>query len=412
MGVRMNSILKRVTKAIDAIRSGQMIIIVDDDDREAEGDFVMAANCMDSAAVNFMISHGRGLLCAAMEHTVANRLQLKVQAGAVHDTAFTESVDAIEHTTTGISCADRAIGLQLLANEHAQPHQFARPGHLFPLVAKPHGVLERRGHTEAAVDLCKLAGVPPVAAICEILNSDGTMARTPDLKLLAAQHAMVLLSVEDIVHFRRYHDSKISPGKSALIPTAFGEFHLRCMSDEEHPPLLLSFGDLETTAKPTDPSQLPPLVRIHSECATGDLFGSLRCDCGEQLKLSMKLIAEAGSGVIIYLRQEGRGIGLPAKLQAYALQEAGLDSFDANIELGFKPDEREYTLAARILELYGLTKIRLLTNNPDKLQSLSAQGIQVSECIPLLIDAHQYNEHYLRTKRERFGHKIPERTFS
>ena len=416
-----------IEQAIRALQAGKMVIVADDDDREAEGDFIMAASLIQDQDVNLMASRGRGLICCALSPEIAGHLDLQVQGGALHQTAFTDSVDYCHGTTTGISCADRALGLRALADPVSRPADFARPGHLFPLVARPKGVLERRGHTEAAVDLCLLAGLPAAGVICEIMNPDGTMARRPQLQSLAQELDMVFLTVEELANYRRQLTDQIpcasaTPpaatvppglriGVQARLPTPWGEFTITTLRHEPEAaglvaqaPIVLSIG----LDRPVPADAPLPLVRIHSACVTGELFGSLRCDCGPQLDRALELIGQAGRGALVYLHQEGRGIGLEAKLTSYGLQDQGLDTFDANLALGFPADGRDYRQAAQALQLFGLHDIRLLTNNPDKVDGLRQAGIRVSERLALSIPANPHNQDYLETKRSRFGHHLAE----
>lgn len=393
----------RIELAIEALRQGRMVIVADDDDRECEGDFIMSAALIRPEDVNLMALKGRGLICCAIDETIAARLDLRVQTGALHATAFTESVDLLEGVTTGISCADRALGLQRLADPQALPGDFARPGHLFPLVANPDGVLGRRGHTEAAVDLCRFAGLPPAGVVCEIMNPDGTMARGAQLTALAAELDMPFLTVEDLAQWRKSREVPLAVLSQAELPTPWGTFTLHSLgkpgTDPDQPVLLLTHG-LENTAE----AEAPVLVRVHSECATGDLFGSLRCDCGPQLHRALEKIAAEGRGALVYLRQEGRGIGLTEKLKAYALQDQGLDTFAANRALGHKDDHRDYWEAAQALKLVGVNRIRLLTGNPHKKNGLENYGITVEAVEALTVPANPHNEKYLKIKGDHYAH--------
>lgn len=419
----MKDIEFRVQQALTALAAGGMVIVADDDDREAEGDFIMAAAMIQANDVNLMAGKGRGLICVALDQNLAQSLDLQAQSGALHATAFTQSIDYLHGTTTGISCADRALGLRKLVEPATKAADYARPGHLFPLVAQTGGVLQRRGHTEAAVDLCRLAGLPPAGVICEIMNPDGSMARTPQLVSLAAELGMPFLTVDDLATWRRVHDSGLRVGVGARIPTRWGEFTLHALSEDrggeiqsitgaakQAGPMLLCYGfdALDTVSwgngQRLDLDNL--LVRVHSECATGDLFGSLRCDCGEQLNAAMQCIAQAGKGALIYLRQEGRGIGLAAKLQAYCLQDQGLDTVDANQALGLPIDARQYDQAAAILTLMGCRSVQLLSNNPQKASALENCGIRVSVRQSLIVEANPHNRDYLETKRQRCGHDL------
>ncbi|MGO9309852.1 MAG: 3,4-dihydroxy-2-butanone-4-phosphate synthase [Spirochaetia bacterium] len=403
-----------VPRAIEELRRGRMIVVTDDADREAEGDLMVAAVGATDGDVNLMAREARGLLCCAIDAPTAERLELRVQLDEkrkpLHGTAFTESVDWIHGTTTGISASDRAAALRGLADEKSRPEDFARPGHIFPIVARAGGVLERGGHTEAAVDLCRLAGLPPACAICEIMSDDGTMARGKDLEAIAQRLGLPIISVADIVRFRRLREPLVTPAAHAALPTRWGSFTIHSFlspyGSSEEGPLLLSRGAAFETLPQEEKESAPLLVRVHSECRTGDLFGSLRCDCGEQLAESMRLIGAEREGAVIYLRQEGRGIGLDAKLRAYVLQDQGLDTVEANLRLGFPADMREYWEAAQILRLMGRRRVKLLTNNPDKVAGLSEFGIDVTERISLHGVGNPHNRRYIQTKRDRLGHAI------
>ena len=385
----------KIKAAIEHLKKGKLIIVVDDDTREAEGDLVGIANLVTPEAVNFMTRFARGLICTPMSVTSANRLRLSemVQNNSDHyGTAFTNSVDYIGNST-GISAFDRAQTILNLSKVDSVNEDFNQPGHMFPLIAKKGGVMERRGHTEAAVDLAKLTNESEVAYICEILNVDGTMARRQQLDSLARHWKMPIISVEELViYFLNQNKIKVN------LPTKYGDFELTLFEDEaskEH--LMLSKGDLSNFSEPL-------LVRLHSECLTGDIFGSHRCDCGEQLAKSMKMIEENGTGAILYLRQEGRGIGLKNKLKAYQLQENGKDTLEANTALGFKPDEREYGFAADILKSFNICEVKLMTNNPDKVKQLEENGIKVYERISIEVESRTENKSYLKTKKEKFNH--------
>ncbi len=407
-----------VERAAEELRRGGMIIVTDDADREGEGDLMAAAISVTADQVNLMASEARGLICCAIDAACAARLELSVQVDgkrqALHGTAFTQSVDWVHGTTTGISAADRAATLRGLADAATRPEDLARPGHIFPIVARAGGVLERGGHTEAAVDLCRLAGLPPACAICEIMNDDGSMARGEELEEIARRLGLPIVSVANIVRFRRTNETLVSPGSRAALPTRWGSFVLHHFDSpfgsSAEGPLLLTRGLTFNGAGPgtggTEGSEAPLLVRVHSECKTGDVFGSLRCDCGEQLAESMRRIEAEGTGAVIYLRQEGRGIGLPAKLRAYELQDQGLDTVEANLRLGFPADLRDYWEAAQILRLMGCTRVRLLTNNPDKVRGLTEYGLQVVERIPLHVAGNPHNQRYLQAKRDLLGHAI------
>ncbi|TDE67246.1 GTP cyclohydrolase II [Streptococcus sp. KCJ4932] len=387
---------KDVEKALFDLRAGKLIIVVDDDDREAEGDLVGLAELASPENVNFMTKHARGLICAPVSEEIANRLELVPMSEEntdAHGTAFTISVDHKE-TSTGISAFDRAKTIQELASVSSKASDFHRPGHMFPLVGRSGGVLERRGHTEASLDLARLSGGKEAAYICEILKDDGTMARKADLHDFASKWNLTMIEVGDIARYVSFQDSP-----KVKLPSSYGDFDLQLFEDEEkREHVLLSKGDLTTDE--------PLLLRLHSECLTGDIFGSLRCDCGEQLHAAMEKIDQVGRGAILYLRQEGRGIGLKNKLKAYQLQEEGLDTYEANLELGFAPDERDYQIAADILSFLDIKQVKLLTNNPDKLEQLEMAGIDIVERLPLQMPAHQENRAYLQTKQEKFHHLL------
>lgn len=397
--------LATIPQALQALRDGRMIIVVDDAHRENEGDLVMAAEKVTPEAVNFMTRYGRGLICVALapERVDALRLPLMVpdeENTAPHGTAFTVSVDAREGITTGISAFDRARTIRLLADPETRPEDLVRPGHVFPLRAREGGVLVRPGHTEAAVDLMRLAGLQPAGVICEILAEDGTMMRMPQLLALAARHGLPLIRIADLITYLRGQDDSLQCYAQATLPTPYGPFRIFAYRDNftgrDH--LALVRGEVQGSP--------PPLVRIHSECLTGDVFGSQRCDCGPQLEKALELIATEGRGVIIYLRQEGRGIGLCNKVRAYALQDQGLDTVEANLQLGFPPDARDYAVAALILKDLGIRQVRLMTNNPQKVNDLEHHGISVNERIPLVIPPTVHNWRYLHAKREKLGHLL------
>lgn len=392
-----------VEDAIEDIRRGRMVIVADDEDRENEGDLVMAASMITPQAVNFMAEHGRGLICVTMLPDLADQLDLPLMTDRntdPHQTAFTISVDA--HTkygvTTGISAQDRAKTIELLASEETVPEDFRRPGHVFPLRAKPGGVLRRVGQTEASVDLALLAGLPPVGVICEILDADGTMARRPKLEEFAAEHELKFITVAQLVRYRLTRTRLVEQIAVASMPTAYGDFDIigysTAMDGREH--IALVKGNLDEVDN--------VLVRMHSECLTGDVFGSKRCDCGEQLQAALRQIDEEGAGAIVYLRQEGRGIGLGNKLKAYHLQDGGLDTVEANEELGFKPDLRDYGIGAQILLDLGIQSMRLLTNNPRKVVGLDGYDLEITGREPLLVEPGEYNRDYLATKKAKLGH--------
>ncbi len=396
--------LSSIETALEELRRGRMIIVVDDEDRENEGDLLMPAQTATPEAVNFMIRHGRGLVCAPITAERARELELPLQVMYNTEsmrTAFTVTVDARENASTGISAADRAVCLNLLANPAVKADAFNRPGHIFPLIAQDGGVFTRQGHTEAAVDLARLAGFQPAGVICEIIKDDGEMARLPDLELFAAEHGLKIISIADLLAWRKANENLISEVEAVPMPTGRGAFSLHmfrsALLGEEH--LALVKGPPERLREPGT------LVRVHSECFTGDVLGSQRCDCGSQLQEAIDAIEAAGSGLIIYLRQEGRGIGLFNKIRAYQLQDQGLDTVEANLRLGFAADSRDYTMARQILNHFGVNDLRLLTNNPDKLAALAAPGRRVTRQ-PLAIPANAVNHHYLLTKQRKFGHEL------
>lgn len=389
-----------IEEAVEDFRQGKMVIVVDDEDRENEGDFITPAELITPEKVNFMLKEGRGVLCAPITMSRAKELELDHQVDnntSMLGTPFTVTVDKIEGCTTGVSASDRAATIKALADPASTPKTFGRPGHINPLYAQDNGVIRRAGHTEAAIDLARLAGMNPAAALIEILNPDGTMARLPELKAKAQQFGMKLIQIKDIIAYRLCKESLIERGVEADLPTDYGHFRIipyRQKNGLEHVALI----------KGTWEKDEPVLVRMHSSCATGDIFASRRCDCGEQLHKSMQLIEKTGKGAVVYLSQEGRGIGLMNKIAAYKLQEEGLDTVDANIHLGFKPDLRDYGVGAQILRDLGISKIRLLTNNPVKRVGLEGYGLEIVENVPIEVTPNEYNEKYLRTKKDRMGH--------
>ncbi len=397
-----NSVWASIPEAISLIENGKMIIVVDDEDRENEGDLIIAAEKVSAEAINFMAREGRGLICVALPEKRIQDLHLPLMTGTHSDahlsTAFTVSVDAREGITTGISAGDRANTVKVLMDPKTAPRDLMVPGHIFPLQARPGGVLERNGHTEAAVDLTRLAGIPSGGVICEIMSDDGTMSRLPELERFAAKHGLKIISIAELVKYRKQHEHFISQVAKSELPTKHGKFDILVYRDEVDGTecVALVKGDLDREG--------PTLLRVHSKCITGDIFSSLRCDCGEQLEQAMQKIQKEGRGVIIYLDQEGRGIGLGNKIKAYALQEKGFDTVEANIELGFAEDLRDYNLAAQVIRDLGLKDIQLMTNNPDKVKQLTEFGISIQSRIPVITSACQENHEYLKTKQEKMGH--------
>src|ERR687883_28012 len=392
-----------IEEAIDDVRAGRFVVVVDDPDRENEGDLVIAAQFATPEAINFMATHARGLICLCLTEERADHLGLRPMTDnneAPLGTAFTVSVEAREGVTTGISAADRSRTIQVAISPEATPHDLVQPGHVFPLRAKPGGVLERVGQTEAAVDLGRLPGLTPAGVVCEIMNADGTMARIPDLVPYCERHGLNLITVADLVEYRRRHEQLVERGASVRLPTEYGEFNAIAfrekLTGKTH--LALVKGDVAGAEN--------VLVRVHSECLTGDVFHSLRCDCGEQLEQALAMIEREGRGVLLYLAQEGRGIGLLNKLRAYNLQDKGLDTVDANLELGLPVDLRDYGIGAQILVDLGLSSIRILTNNPKKIRGLEGYGLSVSAQIPIIHTPNPHNEAYLRAKKERMGHTL------
>ncbi len=395
--------LATIEQAIEDIKAGKFVIIVDDEDRENEGDLIMAAEKVTPEAINFMATHARGLICVPLTGKRLDELKIPMMVSentSKYSTAFTVSVEAKHRVSTGISAADRAETVRVLIDPATKPEDLARPGHMFPLRARDGGVLVRAGHTEAVVDLARLAGLYPAGVICEIMNEDGTMARLPQLEKMAEKWGLKIVSVADLIAYRRRHEKLVHRVAEARLPTRYGEFiaiaYKSDIDPDEH--LALVMGDISTRE--------PVLVRVHSECLTGDVFGSLRCDCGEQVALAMQSIAKEGRGVFLYMRQEGRGIGFHNKLRAYALQDKGLDTVEANLSLGFAPDLRDYGIGAQILVDLGLHEIRFLTNNPKKIIGFEGYGLRVVEQVPILATPNPHNINYLKTKKKKLGHLI------
>ncbi|KJF42045.1 bifunctional 3,4-dihydroxy-2-butanone-4-phosphate synthase/GTP cyclohydrolase II [Draconibacterium sediminis] len=396
--------LNTIPEAIAAIQRGEMVIVVDDEDRENEGDLIVASELITTEIVNFMASQARGLICVALTEDRCKELELELMVGkntSANETAFTVSVDAIHpEVTTGISAADRAITIKMLVDKKTRPEQLGRPGHIFPLKAMERGVLRRTGHTEAAVDLARLAGLKPSGVLVEIMNDDGTMARLPQLYEFAQKHKLKLITIKDLISFLFQSESLIERGEEVALPTDYGDFRIvpfrQKSNGAEHVALIK--GEWE-------PNE-PIMVRVHSSCMTGDIFGSMRCECGDQLHSSMEMIEKAGKGVIVYMMQEGRGIGLLNKIAAYKLQDQGMDTVEANLHLGFKADERDYGVGAQILCNLGVTKMRLLTNNPVKRVGLEGYGLEVTEIVPIEIAPNEHNQRYMKTKRDRMGHHL------
>lgn len=399
-----NSVLDSIEEAIEDIKNGKLVIVVDDESRENEGDFITAAQNMTPELVNFMATHGRGLICTPITEERAKELHLELMVPtntSTHETPFTVSIDLLGFgCTTGISASDRSKTIQALINPAMRASDFGRPGHIFPLKAKTGGVLRRTGHTEATIDLARLAGFDPCGALVEIMNEDGTMARLPELLEIAKKFKLKIISIEDLIAYRLQKESIISREAEIEMPTEFGNFKMIAyrVTTTGQDQLVLRKGDWKKDE--------PVLVRMHSSCLTGDVFGSCRCDCGPQLQASMQLIEKEGRGVIVYLNQEGRGIGLLNKLKAYQLQEQGLDTVEANIKLGFKMDERDYGVGAQILRDLGISKIKLITNNPKKRAGLVGYGLEIVENIGIQTTPNRHNKNYLETKRDKMGHSI------
>ncbi len=395
--------MNSIEEALKDLASGKMIIVMDDEDRENEGDLICSSELCTPDMVNFMATHGKGLICVAITKERAEELELNMMVrdgSALHDTKFTVSVDLVHGTSTGISSFDRAATIRALADSAAKPNDFARPGHIFPLIAVPGGVLRRSGHTEATVDMMKLAGLKPCGVLCEIINEDGTMARKPELELFAVKHNLKITTVKDLIAYKLKTDSLVNCVATAAIPSEFGDFKFKVYENvvdgKEHVAIIKGEWTPDETI----------LVRVHSECLTGDVFGSLRCDCGPQLHRALAKIEENGKGILLYMRQEGRGIGLVNKIKAYSLQEQGRDTVEANVELGFKPDARDYGVGAQILRDLGVKKMTLLTNNPKKRVGLESYGIEVVGLESIVIESNENNENYLKTKKYKLGHLL------
>ena len=397
------TVLNNIQEAIEDFRQGKFVIVVDDEDRENEGDLIIAAEKITPEKVNFMLKNARGVLCAPITLSRCEELDLPHQVSdntSVLGTPFTVTIDKLEGCTTGVSAHDRAETIRALADPASRPETFGRPGHINPLYAQDNGVLRRSGHTEAAIDLCRLAGLYPAGALMEIMNEDGTMARLPELQEMAKAWDMKIISIKDLIAYRLQKESIIETGDEVDMPTEYGHFRLIPFRQQsnglEHMALVKGSWKFDE----------PVLVRVHSSCMTGDILGSQRCDCGEQLHKAMQMIEKEGKGVVIYMQQEGRGIGLMNKIAAYKLQEQGYDTVDANVHLGFKPDERDYGCGAQMLRHLGVRKMRLLTNNPVKRVGLEAYGLEIVENVPIEITPNPYNERYLKTKRDRMGHTL------
>ena len=396
--------LNTVIEGLEAIKKGQMIIVVDDEDRENEGDFVIAARFVTPEVINFMSKEGRGLICVALTEERCDQLDLQPMVSSntsLHETAFTVSIDLIgQGTSTGISAYDRSKTVQALIDPATKPEDLGRPGHIFPLRAKNGGVLRRTGHTEATIDMARLAGFEPAGVLVEVMNEDGTMARLPQLLEIAKKFDLKIISIKDLIEYRLKSDSLIEEITRVEMPTKYGHFKLVAFKEK------LTGGEHLALIKGSWTEEEPVLTRVHSSCFTGDILGSFRCDCGEQLHKAMQMVQEEGKGVILYMNQEGRGIGLMNKLKAYRLQEQGMDTVEANLHLGFKMDERDYGVGAQMLRYLGVTKLRLMSNNPRKRAGLSGYGLEIVETVPIEILPNPFNEKYLTTKRDKLGHNI------
>ena len=392
-----------IEEALEDYKQGKFLVVVDDEDRENEGDLIMAAELCTPEAVNYMLRHGRGVLCAPISLERCKQLDLEFQVQrntSMLGTPFTVTVDKLEGCTTGVSCHDRCETIKALANPNSKPEDFGRPGHINPLYAQDRGVLARAGHTEAAVDLSRLCGLQPAACLIEILNEDGTMARMPQLQEFAKREGLKIITIKDLIAYRLKQECLVEKGEEVDMPTAYGHFRLIPFRQKNNG--LEHVALIKGTWEPGEPL----LVRVHSSCATGDIFSSARCDCGEQLHRAMSMVEAEGKGVVLYLNQEGRGIGLMAKIAAYKLQEQGLDTVDANIHLGYDPDLRDYGVGAQILNLLGVSKMRLMSINPVKRVGREAYGLEIVENVPIEVEPNQYNERYLKTKKERMGHNL------
>ncbi|MEQ9220468.1 MAG: bifunctional 3,4-dihydroxy-2-butanone-4-phosphate synthase/GTP cyclohydrolase II [Cyclobacteriaceae bacterium] len=402
--MNQEKLLDSIEEAIEAIKEGKVVIVVDDEDRENEGDFICAAEKVTPEIINFMAKEGRGLICVPLLEERCDELGLDLMVGkntAVHETPFTVSVDLIsDETTTGISTSDRAKTVQALVNPDTKPEDLGRPGHIFPLKAKPGGVLRRTGHTEAAIDLARLAGLYPAGVLVEVLKEDGSMARVPDLRIIADKFNIPLVSIKDLISYRMTIESLVEEEVTVDMPTEHGEFKLKAFKQKNTGEMHLALCKGEWK------EDEPVLVRVHSSCLTGDIFGSYRCDCGNQLHSAMAMVEKEGKGVVLYMNQEGRGIGLLNKLKAYKLQEEGMDTVEANLQLGFKMDQRDYGVGAQILRKLGITKIRLITNNPKKRVGLMGYGLEIVENVGIEVVPNKHNIKYLETKRDKMGHTI------